>query len=106
MQRTSRKLFHLLASVVALALLDSPANALDECMATLKDPHGSVIVPCDRGGTAKFGTAKLKAGEHFLAESGPDGSLVYLKSGCNGFIEKADLQLLPNEPLMKLNYDR
>jgi hypothetical protein len=34
----------------------------------------------------------------------PDGWNVYLKSGCDGFIEKADLQLLPNEPLMKLNY--
>jgi len=106
LQRTSRKLFHLLASVVALALLDSTAKAGDECMATLKDPHGSVIVPCDRGGTAKFGTAKLKAGEHFLVERMPNGWSVYLKSGCNGFIEKADLQLLPNEPLMKLNYDR
>jgi hypothetical protein len=35
-----------------------------------------------------------------------DGWDVYLKSGCDGFIEKADLQLLPNEPLMKLNYDQ
>ncbi len=92
---------YLLASFAAFALFHSTANALDECMATLKDPHGSVIVPCDRGGTAK-----LKAGEHFLADRAPYGWSVYLKSGCNGFIGKAELQLLPNEPLMKLNYDQ
>jgi len=97
---------YFLASFAVFALFHSTANARDECMATLKDPHGSVIVPCDMSGTAKFGTAKLKAGEHFLVERYPNGWVVYLKSGCNGFIEKADLQLLPNEPLMKLNYDR
>ena len=92
---------YLLASFAAFALFHSTANALDECMATLKDPHGSVIVPCDRGGTAK-----LKAGEHFLADRAPYGWSVYLKSGCNGFIGKAELQLLPNEPVMKLNYEQ
>ena len=91
---------YLFASIAALALLHSTANALNECMATLKDPHGSVEVPCD-GGTK----ATLKGGEHFLAEPGPYGWSVYLKSGCNGFIGKATLQLLPNEPLMKVNYD-
>jgi hypothetical protein len=91
----------LLASLAAFALLHSTANALDECMATLKDPHGSVIV-------RRYGkvVARLKGGEHFLVKRMPDGWNVYLKSGCDGFIEKADLQLLPNEPLMKLNYDR
>jgi hypothetical protein len=91
---------YLLASVAAFALLHSTANAFQECMATLKDPHGSVIV-------RRYGkvVAKLKGGEHFLVERMPDGWNVYLKSGCDGFIEKADLQLLPNEPLMKLNYD-
>lgn len=86
----------IMSTIAAFALLHSTANALDECMATLKDPHGSVIVPCDRGGTAKFGTAKLKAGEHFLVEhvqGMPNGWSVYLKSGCNGLIGKADLQL-------------
>jgi hypothetical protein len=34
---------YLLASITALALLHSTANALDECMATLKDQHGSVV---------------------------------------------------------------
>src|SRR5437867_280007 len=69
-------------------------------MATLKDPHGSVIV-------RRYGkvVARLKGGEHFLVEPMDGGGWnVYLKSGCDGFIEKADLQLLPDEPLMKLNY--
>ena len=90
-----------MSTIAALALLPATANALDECMATLRDPHGSVEVPCD--GVTK---ATLKGGEHFLAEPRPDGWNVYLKSGCDGFIGKAKLQLLPNEPLMKLNYDR
>jgi hypothetical protein len=30
--------------LAAFALIHSTANALDECMATLKDPHGSVKV--------------------------------------------------------------
>ena len=55
---------YLLASVAAFALFNSTANALNECMATLKDPHGSVVVSCD-GGTK----ATLKGGEHFLAEA-------------------------------------
>src|SRR5437870_13755441 len=92
---------YLLASFAAFALFHSTANALDECMATLKDPNGSVIV-------REYGkvVARLKGGEHFLVKRMPDGWNVYLKSGRSGFIEKADLQLLPNEPLMKLNYDR
>lgn len=92
---------YLLAGVAAFALFHSTANALDECMATLKDPHGSVVVRCDGGIRAT-----LKEGEHFLADPRPDGWDVYLKSGCRGFIEKkVALQLLPNEPLMKLNYN-
>jgi hypothetical protein len=89
---------YLLASFAAFALFHSTANALDECMATLKDPHGSVVV-------REYGkvVARLKGGEHFLVEPVPGGGWnVYLKSGCDGFIEKADLQLLPNEPLMKV----
>jgi hypothetical protein len=88
------------AIVAALFLFHANSNAGNECMATLKDPHGSVDVSCN--GDIK---ATLKAGEHFLVERMPNGWSVYLKSGCQGFIEKADLQLLPNEPLMKLNFD-
>jgi hypothetical protein len=93
---------YLLASFGVFALLHSTATALNKCMATLKDPHGSVEVPCD-GGTK----AMLKGGEHFLAAPRPYGWNVYLKSGCHGFIEKnVKLRLLPNEPLMKLNWDQ
>jgi hypothetical protein len=95
------KFCYFLASFAALALLPSTANALDECMATLKDAHGSVDVSCDEDIKAT-----LKAGEHFLAVPASNGWGVYLKSGCNGFIEKVELQLLPNEPLMKLNYSQ
>lgn len=98
------KCSYLLASLAAFALIPSTANASQsqECMATLKDPHGSIDVSCDEGTKAT-----LNGGEHFLAEPGPDGWTVYLKSGCRGFIEKkVALQLLPNEPLMKLNFDR
>lgn len=93
---------YLLTSFAAFALFHSTANAFEECMATLKDPHGSVIVSCDGGGTAT-----LRGGEHFLAEPRSDGWTVYLKSGCHGSIEKnVELQLLPNELLMKLNFDQ
>jgi hypothetical protein len=91
----------IVSTIAVFALLHSTANAVQECMATLKDPHGSVEVSCD--GDTK---ATLKAGERFLVERMPNGWTVYLKSGCNGFIEKAELQLLPNEPLMKLNFDQ
>jgi hypothetical protein len=93
---------YLLTSFAAFALFRSTANAFEECMATLKDPHGSIEVSCD--GDTK---ATLKAGEHFLVERMPNGWNVYLKSGCHGFIEKnVELQLLPNELLMKLNFDQ
>jgi hypothetical protein len=92
---------YFLASVAAVALLCSTANAFQESMATLKDPHGSIQLSCD-GDT----NTTLKAGEHCLVERISNGWNVYLKSGCQGFIGKADLRLLPNEPLMKLNYNR
>ncbi len=74
---------YLLASFAAFALFHSTANALDECMATLKDPHGSVIV-------REYGkvVARLKGGEHFLVERMPDGWSVYLKFGCQGFCDR------------------
>jgi hypothetical protein len=68
----------------------------------------AVFAPCSLGlhWLWNEATATLKAGERFLVERMPNGWTVYLKSGCNGFIEKAELQLLPNEPLMKLNFDQ
>jgi hypothetical protein len=53
---------HLIASLAALALLPSTANALNECMATLKDPHASLKVLS--GGKL---VATLTGSEHFLA---------------------------------------
>src|SRR6266403_924320 len=79
------------AIVAALFLFHANSNAGNECMATLKDPHGSVDVSCDGDITAT-----LKAGEHFLTAPAPNGWNVYLKSGCNGFIDRVDLQLLPH----------
>src|SRR5947208_16585287 len=38
---------YLFASLAAFALFHSTASAFEECMATLKDPHGSVEVSCD-----------------------------------------------------------
>jgi hypothetical protein len=91
-----------ISGTIATLLQIHPATSrADESMATLKDPHGSVEVACD--GDSKM---TLKGGEHFLAARITNGWSVYLKSGCDGYIKKADLQLLPNEPLMKLNYDR
>jgi hypothetical protein len=91
----------IVSTIAALVLLYPATSRPDECMATLKDPHGSIEVSCD-GGTK----ATLRGGEHFLADSRSDGWTVYLKSGCHGFIGKTKLQLLPNEPLMKLNFDQ
>lgn len=92
---------YFLAGLAAFGLLHSTASAFEESMAMLKDPHGSVELSCDGGETAT-----LKGGEHFLVNRITNGWTVYLKSGCRGFIKKADLQLLPNEPLMKLNFDQ
>ena len=65
-------------STIAALMLTYPATGwADECMATLKDPHGSVELSCDEGGTAT-----LKAGEHFLVNRITNGWTVYLKSGC------------------------
>jgi hypothetical protein len=97
----ARSQMFMMSTIAALVLIYPATGRADECMATLKDPHGSVDVSCD--GDTK---ATLKAGEQFLAAPVPNGWSVYLKSGCNGFIEKVELQLLPNEPLMKLNYGR
>jgi hypothetical protein len=90
-----------IVSFAAFGSLYCTANAFQESMATLKDPHGSVTV-------LRYGkvVTMLKGREHCLVEPVSDGWNVYLKSGCDGFIkEKAALRLLPNEPLMKLNYD-
>jgi hypothetical protein len=99
LQRAFLTPFHLLASVVAVTLLEATANATDESMATLADGQGPVEI-FNNGEVV--GT--VKAGEHFLVMPILSGWNVYLKSGFDGFIDKVQLRLLPDEPLMKLNY--
>lgn len=86
-------------SFVAVTLFQATANASDESMATLADGQGPVEI-FNNGEVV--GT--VKAGEHFLATPILNGWNVYLKSGFDGFIDKVQLHLLPDEPLMRLNY--
>jgi hypothetical protein len=87
-------------AITALVLLYPSTSRADECMATLEDSQASAHVVSDEC------MATIKAGEHFLAAPAPNGWNVYLRSGCNGYIDKVKLHLLPDEPLMKLNYDQ
>jgi hypothetical protein len=87
------------ASVVALAMFQATANASGESMATLADGQGPVEI-VNNGETVHT----AKAGEHFLVKPILNGWNVYLKSGFDGYADKVHLRLLPNEPLMKLNY--
>ena len=68
-------------------------------MATLADGQGPVEIFYDG---KVVGT--VKAGEHFLVKPVLNYWDVYLKSGLDGYIDKIQLHLLPDEPLMKLNY--
>jgi hypothetical protein len=99
LQRTSRKLLHLFASIVAVTLFQTTANASDESMATLADGQGPVEISKDG---EVVGT--VRAGEHFLVKPELNYWNVYRKSGFDGYIDKVHLHLLPDEPLMKLNY--
>ncbi len=76
-------------------------------MATLKATNGAVTV------TDGFdNTTVVKPGDRFIAvkpwNPNEDPNLwgVYLKSGSEVKMERSRMRLLPNEPLMKLNYDR
>jgi hypothetical protein len=95
LQRAFLTLFHL----VAVTLFQTTATASDESMATLANGQGPVEIFND--GKA---VSTVRAGEHFLAKPILNGWNIYLKSGCDGFIDKVQLHLLPDEPLMKLNY--
>jgi len=75
-------------------------------MAVINDPAGYTNVT-DYDGKV---IAKVKKGEHFIAAkpwNQPDDPKwsVCLKSGITGFMNKSRIHLLPDEPLMKLNYD-
>ena len=73
-------------------------------MATINDPDGFTNV---RNNDNKV-IAKVKAGERFIAEQPWRESKqwqVYLKSGVTGFMDKSRIRLLPDEPLVKFNYE-
>ena len=72
-------------------------------MATINDPDGYTNV---RDRDRKV-IAKVKAGERFIAEPRTESKQweVYLKSGITGWMDRNRIRLLPDEPLMKFNYD-
>ena len=85
-------------------------------MAVINDPDGYTNVR-DYDGKV---IAKVKKGERFIAAKplnqpddtkwpvclhGGPGSVSSAKSRVTGFMDKARIHLLPDEPLMKLNYD-
>jgi uncharacterized delta-60 repeat protein len=75
-------------------------------MAVTNDPDGYTNVR-DYDGKV---IAKVKNGERFIAAKPWDQTddpkwSVRLKSGLKGFMDRSRIHLLPDEPLMKLNYD-
>jgi len=75
-------------------------------MAEINDPDGYTSVR-DYDGKV---IAKVKNGERFIAAKPWNRSddpkwNVRLKSGITGFMDKTRIHLLPDEPLMKFNYD-
>ena len=99
-----------LTTVAALGLLYPTAGWSNECMATLKDPNGYTLVGSFLGGDDNEVTTTVKPGERFIAAP-PYAGLeqdnlwrVYLKSGIKGSIDRNRIRLLPDEPLMKLNF--
>jgi hypothetical protein len=99
---------YLLASIAALALFHSRANGSEECMATINGLGAVTLVGFFPGGDGSEITTTVKLGERFIAAPPYDTSeqtrRVYLKSGIEGRIDRDRLRLLPDEPLMKLNY--
>jgi uncharacterized delta-60 repeat protein len=73
-------------------------------MAIIDDPDGYTNVRDDNGKVI----ARVKKGERFIAERPYDEQkqwTVYLKSGITGLMDRTRIRLLPDEPLMKFNYD-
>lgn len=99
---------YLVASLAALALFHSAANASEECMATINGLDAVTLAGFFPGGDGKEITTTVKPGERFIAAPPYDASekawRVYLKSGIEGRIDRDRVRLLPDEPLMKLNY--
>jgi uncharacterized delta-60 repeat protein len=98
------------AGSVLTAVGSKPPEAEDTTprvsMAVINDPNGYTNVR-DYDGKV---IAKVKEGERFIAakpwnQSDDPKWSVCLKSGITGFMDKSRIHLLPDEPLMKLNYD-
>ncbi len=97
------------AGSVLTAVGSKPPEAEDATprvsMAVINDPDGYTNVR-DYDGKV---VAKVKAGERFIAAKPWNRSddprwSVRLKSGLTGFMDKTRIHVLPDEPLMKLNY--
>jgi hypothetical protein len=98
----------IIRTIAALVLI-YPATgwADDECMAMINGQDG-VTLEGFFPGNGKEVTTTIKPGERFIAappyETSDKEWRVYLKSGIQGRIDRDRLRLLPDEPLMKLNY--
>ena len=77
-------------------------------MATINGLYAVTVTEFFPAGDGHEITTTVRPGERFIAAPPYDASeqawRVYLKSGITGRIDRDRLRLLPNEPLMKLNY--
>jgi hypothetical protein len=94
--------------IVALVLFYPATGWADECMATLADPKGYTLAGYYLRGDDNEVTTTIKPGERFIAApsyyEGDKSWRVYLKSGIHGLIDRSRIRLLPEEPLMKVNF--
>src|SRR5262249_32811081 len=120
----TQKKFYVLALILAVLVLFNPARAWSQetVMATLEGPgEYQLSGSTECGGKA---TSTIKPGERFIARklSNTKRDLevyppprtsgtrvagdwdVYLRSGITGIIPRNKIRVLPDEPLMKLNY--
>ena len=94
----------------AVGLLYPTTSWSGECMATLKGPEAYRVVGTILGGDDSEVTATVKPGERFLVAPPYATSeetskwRVYLKSGITGYIDRHQIRLLADEPLMRLNF--
>ena len=104
----NRKLIHAFASLALIC--PTTAWSQKEVMATINGSDAYTGSGYAQGEEVRI---TIKPGERFLAvppysdfaQRGDTSWRVYLKSGINGRIDRSRIRLLPEEPLMKLNYD-